>query len=140
MKCILATAVCMCLCLSVCLFLAAFPHYCTDPGVTCSTRGCPLVVQYWADLQPLHGFRCYDNTHVCKLIALYAANAYSAEREMPASACTRCMAGCYCRRMVSMRTHVVDCLSMTLSTKSTTFHSRYLVDTLSERDEIWHIE
>jgi len=22
----------------------------------------PLVVHYWADLQSVHGFRCYDNT------------------------------------------------------------------------------
>ena len=40
-----------------------------------------------------HGFRCYDNVHVCKLVALYTANAYSAELEMSASACTRSMAG-----------------------------------------------
>ena len=51
-------------------------------------RECPLVVHYWADLQAVHGFCCYDNMHVCKLIALYTANAYSAEREMSASACT----------------------------------------------------
>jgi len=52
-----------------------------------------------ADLQSVHGFRCYDNTHVCKLIALCTANAYSSEREMSASACTRCMAGLiYCSR------------------------------------------
>jgi len=24
-------------------------------------RGCPLVVNYWEDLQSLRGFRCYDN-------------------------------------------------------------------------------
>jgi len=48
-------------------------------------------VHYWADLQSVHEFRCYDNIHVCKLIALYAASAYSAEREMSASACTRSM-------------------------------------------------
>jgi len=24
-------------------------------------RGCPLVMQYWADLQSVHGLRCYDN-------------------------------------------------------------------------------
>ena len=24
-------------------------------------RECPLVVHYWADLQSVHGFRCYDN-------------------------------------------------------------------------------
>ena len=38
-------------------------------------------------------FRCYDNIHVHKLIALYAANVYSDEREMSASACTHSMAG-----------------------------------------------
>jgi len=42
-------------CVSVCLSLAAFPHYCTEPDVT-------LVVHCWADLQSVHGFRCYDNT------------------------------------------------------------------------------
>jgi len=40
----------------------------------------------------VHGFRCSDSTHGCKLIALYTANAYNAERETPASACTLCMA------------------------------------------------
>jgi len=54
---------------------------------------CPLVVHYWADLQLVHGFRCYDNTHICKLIALYTANAYSTKHEMSASACTHSMAG-----------------------------------------------
>jgi len=37
---------------------------------------------------------CYDNIHVCKLIVLYTANAYSAEGNMSASGCTRSMAGC----------------------------------------------
>ena len=50
-------------------------------------------MHYWADLESLHGFRCYENIHVCKLIALYTANAYSAEREMSASTCARYMAG-----------------------------------------------
>ena len=58
-------------CLCVCLSLAAFPHYCTDPDVTSGMAGCPLVVHYCADLQSVHGFRCYDN---------------SVEREMSASA------------------------------------------------------
>ena len=40
----------------------------------------------------MHGFRCCDNIHVCKLIASSTANAYSAEREMSASACTRSVA------------------------------------------------
>ena len=46
-------------------------------------------MHYWADLQSVHGFRCYDNIHVCKLVALCTANAYSAERKILASACTR---------------------------------------------------
>jgi len=50
-------------------------------------------VHYWADLQSVHLFRCYGNIHVRKLVALYTTNAYSAEREMSASACTRSIAG-----------------------------------------------
>jgi len=84
-KCILVMRVC----LSVCLSAAACRHYCTDPDITWgSGRGCPLVVHYWVDLQSVHGFRCCDSIQVCKLIALYTANAYSIEREMSASACT----------------------------------------------------
>ena len=51
---------CVCLCLSVCPRLHA--HTSTDPDVTWrSGSGCPLVVHYWADLQSLHGLRCYGN-------------------------------------------------------------------------------
>ena len=50
------------LCLSVCLSAAACLHYCTVSGVTCASgRGCPLVVQCWADLQSGHRLRCYGN-------------------------------------------------------------------------------
>jgi len=57
-KCTLVTAVCV----FVWLSLAAFSHYCTDPYVTWGNgRRCPVVVHYWADLQSVHGFRCYDN-------------------------------------------------------------------------------
>ena len=57
-KCIVMTAVC----LSVCLSLAALPQCNTNPDVTWGTgRGCPLVVHYWADLQSVHRFRCYGN-------------------------------------------------------------------------------
>jgi len=63
-------------------------------------RGCPLAVHYWADLQSVHGFRCYDNIHVHNLIALYTANAYSAEREISASACIRCMPGYDCALVI----------------------------------------
>jgi len=81
--------------------MATLPHYCTDPEVTWGNgRAYRLVVHYW-DLQSVHGFRCYDNIHVCKLIALYTASAYSAESEMSASACTRCIVlSSYWRRTV----------------------------------------
>jgi len=47
---------------AVCLSLAAFPHYCTHPDITWGNgRGCSLVVQYWADMQSVHGLPCYDN-------------------------------------------------------------------------------
>jgi len=50
-------------CVSVCLSAATCSHYCTDPDVTWgSGRGCPLVVHYSADLQSVHGLRCYGNT------------------------------------------------------------------------------
>ena len=53
---------CLSVCLSVCLSLAAFRHYCTDPDVAWGNgRGFRLVVQYWADLQSVHGFCYYDN-------------------------------------------------------------------------------
>jgi len=39
-------------------------------------------VHYWAALQSMHGFRCYDNIYT--------------EREMSASACTRYMPGYGC--------------------------------------------
>ena len=70
-KCVLVTAVCLSVSLSV-----------------------PRRIR--ANLQSVHVFRCYDNIHVCKLIALYNANAYSAERKMSASACTRSMPGLCC--------------------------------------------
>jgi len=73
-------SVCLCVCPTVPRHIPTLLH---GPGVTCwNDRGCPLVVHYWANLQSVHEFRCCDNTHVCKLIALYTANAYSAEREM----------------------------------------------------------
>jgi len=49
-------------CLCVCLSAAACLQYCTDPDVTWgSGRDCPLVVHNWADLQSVHGMRCYGN-------------------------------------------------------------------------------
>jgi len=58
-------------CVSVCVSLAAFPHYCTDPDVTCRDgRGCHLIVQYWVNLQSVHGFRCYDNAKCQRVLVL----------------------------------------------------------------------
>jgi len=62
-ECIVITRVCVSVRLSVCLSAASCLHYCTDSGVTWgSGRGCPLVVQYLADLQSGHGLCCYGNT------------------------------------------------------------------------------
>jgi len=68
-KCIVVTAICVSVCLSVGLSIATFPHYCTDPDVTWGYgRGCRLVMHYWADLQSVHRYRYYDNIDICKLI------------------------------------------------------------------------
>ena len=49
-------------CVSVCLSAAACLQCCTDPDVTWGNgSGCPLVVNYWTDLQSMHGLRCYGN-------------------------------------------------------------------------------
>jgi len=43
----------LCVCLSVSL---------QGPGCNLGNgRRYPIVVNYWADLQSVHGFRCYDN-------------------------------------------------------------------------------
>ena len=59
----LCVCLCVCVCVCVCLSAAACLHYCTDPDVSWgSGRGCPLFVHCWADLQSVHGLRCYGNT------------------------------------------------------------------------------
>ena len=49
----------LCVCLSV---RGRTPTLLHGPGrnLECG-RGCPLVVHYWADLQSVHGLRCYGN-------------------------------------------------------------------------------
>jgi len=60
------------LCVSVCLSAAACSHYCMDPDVTWGIgRGCPLVVHYWADLQSVHGLRCYGNIRQTRNVSEY---------------------------------------------------------------------
>jgi len=46
----------LCVCVSVCPLLAARTGCNMGNG-----RGCTLVVHFWADLQLVDGFRCYDN-------------------------------------------------------------------------------
>jgi len=49
----------LCVCLSVPRRIRTLLY-----GPACNLgngRGCFLVVHYWADLQSVHGFRCYDN-------------------------------------------------------------------------------
>jgi len=60
-KCIVVTRVC--LCMSVCLSVRGrTPTLLHGPDVTWRHgRGCPLVVHFWADLQSVHGLRCYGN-------------------------------------------------------------------------------
>ena len=58
-KCILVTRVCLSVCLSVRRRILTLLH---GPGCNLgNARGCLLVVYCWADLQSVHGFRCYDN-------------------------------------------------------------------------------
>ena len=54
---------CVCVCLSVCLSVRGrTPTLLHGPGCNLGRgRGCPLVVHYWADLQSVHGLRCYGN-------------------------------------------------------------------------------
>jgi len=58
-KCILVTRVCVCLC------VCPSPHSNATAWARMSLRGngrgFPLVVNYWTDLQLVHGFHCYDN-------------------------------------------------------------------------------
>jgi len=50
----------VCLCVCVCLSAAICPHYCMDPDVTWGVvEAAPLVAHYLADLQSVHGLRCY---------------------------------------------------------------------------------
>jgi len=65
-------------CVSVCLSLAAFPHYCMELDVSWGNRrGCDLVAHYWANLQLVDGFRSMTTQHRTRnvsecLYSLYA--------------------------------------------------------------------
>ena len=61
-KCIVVTHVCVSVSVPVRVRMPTLLHG-PDPHVTWgSGRGCPLVVHYLADLQWVHGLRCYGNT------------------------------------------------------------------------------
>jgi len=36
-----------------------------------NSRGCPLIVQYWVDLQSVHGFLCCDNIARTRNVSKY---------------------------------------------------------------------
>jgi len=57
------TRVCVSVCLSVCVSVCSrTPTLLHGPGCNLGHgRGCPLVVHLWADLQSVHGLRCYGN-------------------------------------------------------------------------------
>jgi len=66
---------CLCVCLSIPHCISTLLH---GPGCSLANgSGCPVVVHDWADLQSVHGFRCYDSIartwNVCEcLYSLYA--------------------------------------------------------------------
>jgi len=147
----------------------------------------PLVMHYWADLQSIHGLRCYGNTrnawqspavirqthrtpHACRTCTLRmpAKTPLARDKIDAPAACAvpfrPCCGGVvtrtrnvseymlvlavclvsFCRRMLCGDISFTVCffqprLSVTLSTKSTKFGSRYLVDRLSKGGEIWHV-
>jgi len=70
-QCIVVTCVCVCLC--DCLSVRSrMPTLLHGPGCNLETgRGCPLVVHYWADLQSVHGLRCYGNITQTRNVSEY---------------------------------------------------------------------
>jgi len=85
----------LCVWLSVCVSLrGCMPTLLHGPGCNLGNgRGCSLVVQYWADLQSMHGFRFYDNIapHV---LAIRAHDSIAANAKCQrVHACTRSMLG-----------------------------------------------
>jgi len=75
--------------LCVCLSIAAFPYYCTDPDVTLGNgRGAPSCALLGGGLQYCTGFVA---------VLLWQ---HSAAREMSASACTRSVPGLSCHLTV----------------------------------------
>jgi len=63
----------VCLCVSVCLSVRGrMPTLLHEPGCNLgSGRGCSLVVRYWANLQSVHGLRCYGNVTRTRNVSKY---------------------------------------------------------------------
>ena len=62
----MATAVCVSVCQSFRISTLLHAHGCNLGN----GMGCSVVVQYWADLQSVHGFRCYDSIRHMKAYSL----------------------------------------------------------------------
>jgi len=96
-KCIVVTRVGVSVCVCVCLSMAACLHYCMDLDVTWgSGGGCPLVVHCWADLQSVHGLRCYGNARnawqspavIRQAHHMHCTTHYACRRRLPSPAPT----------------------------------------------------
>jgi len=62
--------VCVCVCVSV---RGRMPTLLHGPGCNLGIgRGCPLAVHYWADLQSVHGLRCYMERNVSEYMLVLA--------------------------------------------------------------------
>jgi len=65
----------------VCLSAAACPYTIARHGPGCNLgewyRGCVLVVHYWADLQSVHGLRCYGNITRTRNVSEYLYSLYA---------------------------------------------------------------
>jgi len=77
------------LCVCVCLSLASFPQYYTDPDISLGNGGgapsCALLSEFPISARVLLLWQ-HTSIQVCNLIALYSANVYSAKRKMSVSA------------------------------------------------------
>jgi len=107
----LCVCVCVCVCLPVCLSAAACLDYCTDPDVTWrSGRGCPLVVHYWADLQSVHGLRCYGNTRNAWQNPAVIRQAHRTPHALRRACCVRDV---ICNEAVTFRLYCGDVVTRT---------------------------
>jgi len=80
-------SVCVCVCLSV---RGRNPTLLHGPGCNLgSGTDCPLVVHCWADLQSVHGLRCYGNITRILVTSLRPSRDMTTVRT-PGGVCARC--------------------------------------------------